>query len=256
MFFLAATCAGIVVLLLLLFSVLNNVFGLVAVKQAVDPATLANGAAIESLDAAQLAEVMKNNLSKGRLQATFINQLVDPSFDKAKLATTPLSDLLPGNPIPEALLGKTFTELTPDEFAQIFAATATKDTLYNIVMTEIVKLTVVESWAFIPSLTQRARIEQEITDKAAGINLPDSLSQKQKDDTKAEYTGVTLQWRSWLNAAIFTHSLSSTASEAGIRGALIGLVVGADPYHAHRRPTRHWRGHLSGRVCQRWHHNP
>jgi phosphate transport system permease protein len=224
LFFLGATCAGIVMLVILLLSVLNNVVGLVAVKQAVDPATLANGAAIDSLDAPQLAEVLKNNLSKGRLQALFVNNLVDSSFDRGKLATTPLTDLLPGKTIPETLQSKTFTELTPDDFVQVFSATVSKDTLYNIVMTEVIKLEVVESWAFIPSLTGRAAIEQEITDNAAGVNLPESLSQKQKDDMQAKYTGVELQWRSWLNAALFTHSLSGTASEAGIRGALVGSL--------------------------------
>jgi len=64
-----ATVFGMVVLALLLYTIVNKSFGLVAINNRVDPDTLAvNGVAIEELDKDALANILQNNVSKGKFR--------------------------------------------------------------------------------------------------------------------------------------------------------------------------------------------
>lgn len=64
-----ATVIGIIVLALLLYTVANKSFGLVAINNKVDPDTLAvNGVPIEALDKDTLVGIVQNNISKGKFR--------------------------------------------------------------------------------------------------------------------------------------------------------------------------------------------
>jgi phosphate transport system permease protein len=64
--FLLSTLAGIIALAALLLTVINDCFGLVAMQFEVDPSTLAqDGRPLERMEPAQLAGILKANLSSG-----------------------------------------------------------------------------------------------------------------------------------------------------------------------------------------------
>jgi phosphate transport system permease protein len=64
--FLASTVVGIIVLAALLFNVIDQAFGLVAVQNKVDPATLAvDGVHLADLSKDQLVQILQENVSKG-----------------------------------------------------------------------------------------------------------------------------------------------------------------------------------------------
>jgi phosphate transport system permease protein len=64
--FLASTVVGVVVLLALLYNVVNQAFGLVAIEAKFDPATLAvDGVPLERLSQDQLTGILQGNVSKG-----------------------------------------------------------------------------------------------------------------------------------------------------------------------------------------------
>jgi len=67
--FRASTTAGIIFLALLLFNIINQSFGYVAMTTKVDPDTLAvNGIALEDMDKDSLVEVLQANVSKGKFR--------------------------------------------------------------------------------------------------------------------------------------------------------------------------------------------
>ncbi len=64
--FRASTTVGIIVLVILLLTVINNAFGYVAYEFAVDPVSLAkNGITLEELSKDDLVLVLQENISKG-----------------------------------------------------------------------------------------------------------------------------------------------------------------------------------------------
>lgn len=64
-----STLTGMVMLALLLYTVVNDSFGLVAINNEVDPGTLAvNGVPIEQMDKETLIAIIQNNVSKGLLR--------------------------------------------------------------------------------------------------------------------------------------------------------------------------------------------
>jgi phosphate transport system permease protein len=64
-----ATVIGLIVLALLLYTVINKSFGLVAINNRVNPVTLAvNGVPIEELDKDALVNIVQNNVSKGKFR--------------------------------------------------------------------------------------------------------------------------------------------------------------------------------------------
>jgi phosphate transport system permease protein len=67
--FLSATVLGVFFLAALLYNVVNQSFGLVAVQSKVDPAALAvAGVPLEGLDKEQLLQVLRENLTAGRVR--------------------------------------------------------------------------------------------------------------------------------------------------------------------------------------------
>lgn len=221
--FLSAILLGLFVLVVLLFSVVNQVFGLVAVKEEIHVAEISDRP-LEELNAAELATILQNNLNKGRLGAAMLEAVFPADLDRALLTVDPISRLMPAgatNPLPE---DKLFTELTPEDMAAIMAANISADALRDRVYHDVVGLKVLQSWPLITSIFSRGAVEQEIVNKSQGLGLSPTLSQQQVDDTKADYAASRLEFRSWLNSSFLTDSMSQTASEAGIRMAVVGSL--------------------------------
>ncbi len=64
-----STTIGMIMLLLLLFNIVNETFGLVAIDNMIDPASLAvDGVPVEELDQATLITIIEQNVSKGKFR--------------------------------------------------------------------------------------------------------------------------------------------------------------------------------------------
>jgi phosphate transport system permease protein len=64
-----STTIGMIMLILLLYNIVNQTFGLVAIDNKIDPATLAvDGVPIEELDQSTLITIIEQNVSKGKLR--------------------------------------------------------------------------------------------------------------------------------------------------------------------------------------------
>jgi phosphate transport system permease protein len=63
--FFSSTVIGLIALVMLLFNVVNSSFGLVALQNEVNPATLAGGRPLETLSKDELVTILQDNVSKG-----------------------------------------------------------------------------------------------------------------------------------------------------------------------------------------------
>ncbi|MBC8100227.1 MAG: phosphate ABC transporter permease PstA [Armatimonadetes bacterium] len=184
-------------ILILVGHVLNNTFGLVIFKNAVEPAALADRPLNELTSDELVAIILERN---ARNMAVYIRDNLSV-VDSAVFTTTPLNVAIAGSTIPEGLCDKTNGDLTPEERAAILVANLSQGQLHDLVLDNIVKPTVVESWQLLPSLFSRAAIEAE-----AAAGYPDD----------------TLEFRSWLSLDFITSSVSSSATTAGLLTALLG----------------------------------
>lgn len=224
LFFLGATLIGMLVLVILLLSILNQTFGLIAVREKVSAATLTNGRELNSLSTAELGDILKANLSKGKLQGVFLQLVTGANVDRKKLASAQIAELIPTKIVAEGLGTKKFTELTPDDLVKIIADNNTQAGLAQYINQEIIGREVLQSWSFIDSITNRAAIEQLIKDKAAGIGFSETLPAKQLEEQKQAFASARLEMHSWLSGEFINQSNSTVASDAGIRGGLIGTI--------------------------------
>jgi len=82
--FLLSTTIGMIMLMLLLYNIISATFGLVAIDNQVDPASLAvNGVPIEELDQEALITIIKENTSKGKFRQLEREQpLIERTWDE------------------------------------------------------------------------------------------------------------------------------------------------------------------------------
>ncbi len=134
--FLAATVVGIIALLALLFNVIDDSFGYVAYRNAVDPATM-----VTDYYAAQGGEVPTGAIDESG----------------ADLSRLPAGDLI-------ALIraGVTRGRLRALEAAQPLDVRSQAD-LALLLTAEVIKPTIVGTWSLTESLTERDRIREEMT---------------------------------------------------------------------------------------------
>ena len=223
-FFLGATLIGMVMLIVLLMSILNQSFGLVAVREKISTESITDGRAIESLTALELGDIMKANVSKGKMQAAFLQFVAGTEVDRTKLGTATLTELIPTKVLAEGLGAKKFAELTPDDLTKLIVDNASQGDLVAYVKQEVIGREVLQSWSFIESTTNRPAIEQLVKDRAAGIGFSDTLTPKQLQEQTGAYASAHLEFHSWLSGEFLSNANSTTPADAGIRGGLIGTL--------------------------------
>jgi phosphate transport system permease protein len=138
--FFFATIIGLIALAVLLISIIDRAFGLVAVEDAVEQSTLSDRP-LEELDSPELMQILRDNLRPARLRTIERDQGSIEAMDSAAL--------------------------------------------YALVITEIVKPTVEQSYYLFESLFQRGRIEAEVAQK---------------------YPDAHLEFKAWLNPTFLQNS--------------------------------------------------
>jgi phosphate transport system permease protein len=155
--FYASTAIAIIILVVLVLSIVNQAFGLVVIKNTVEPEKLSS-VPLEQTGSADLIKILKKNLTSNRYKT--------------------INKELP------------FTARSQEE-------------LVNLVYSEVVKPTVLDSYHLDVSLLNRDRIVQQ---------------------AKEKYPKATVEFKSWLTPAFVTKSMSSTPELAGVRTAIFGSL--------------------------------
>jgi len=198
-FFWFANILALVALITLFLSIINQSFGLVAVRYAIQPSELADRP-LEELNASDLALILRDNLGN-RLRVAIRDALSQVPSDQ--FTTAPLRQVLSGKIYPDNVGDKTINDLTPDEQTSLLASNLSQNELYDLVVNQVVQPQVVASWLLWDSLTNRAAIETEAAER-----FPDAL----------------VQFRPWVTPRFVTTPISSSATTAGLRTALLGSL--------------------------------
>lgn len=198
-FFSGANVIALVALVLIALTIINQTFGLVAVKYTIDPDTLSDKP-LEDLTSAELVTILQEQVPN-KLRV-FIRDTMSqvPNEDFTKL---PINQVLNGKVYPTESAGMTINDLTPEVWQQLLVDNLSQSQILDIVNAEVVKPQIVASWMLWDSLTNRPTIEQEVASK---------------------YEGAELVFRSWINSHFITNSISSSATTAGLKTALLGSL--------------------------------
>jgi len=185
--FLLATITAVIVLTALMYNVINQAFGLVAVRDQVDPASLEmDGVALEDLPKEQLVTILKDHISTGlgrrleREQLFFNGRVV---FEDPVL----FNELCSGQEPPAACT------LPARE----------REDVYRLVLERVVAPEVVKTWSLVDSLFRRSEVQLEV---------------------QQAYPEAILEFRAWLNPSFLTNPQSSTPELAGARTAILGSL--------------------------------
>jgi phosphate transport system permease protein len=202
-FYLSSLIFALVTLIVLILSVADRTFGLVAVTYVISPEELvAGGAPLEERSADELAELLVANAPR-RLLVLVRDNLRSGSISEQDFTRVPLSEAINGT-VPEGLEDTLITETDDAQKGQLLALNLSTDRLRQLIDVEVLRTRVNESWQFLYSITNRAAIERRVEDT---------------------YPGATVQWRSWLNLSFITGGISTVPAEAGIWPALVGSVL-------------------------------
>ncbi|MBC7869796.1 MAG: phosphate ABC transporter permease PstA [Chitinophagaceae bacterium] len=217
----ASTLLSLVVLIILLLSIIDQAFGLVAVKYDVEPEVLAGeGRTLNDLNSAELAAVLaapytelannrETSLSDGVLRSIVLNGLIG-TVDPARLGTDPLNELYDGI-YTEEVGAKTYGELSREDVVTLLAENAGETELRLEILTRIANRRVLKGWGLFDSLLNRSRIQATIAAAAEA-------------DPPTELAGADLEFRSWITSSFFTESMSRQPELAGIRSGVIGTL--------------------------------
>ena len=228
-FFLAANIIALVALLALLLHIVNQAFGLVIIRNTVEPATLADRP-LEELNESELLNIFVTN-AEGRLRVAIRDTL--SQVPEADFTTTPLSSVLAGRVYPPEMAGATVNDLSIEQQVAVLAENLDQPQIHDLVVTSIVRPLVIKSWHLLPSIFDRASIEAEAA---------------------RDYPQDTLRFHAWVNWDFISSSVSSSATTAGLRTALLGtfyimlvtavfglpIAVGAAVYLEEYATGKHW----------------
>jgi len=206
-----AVVAALLSLATLIWTIFDRTIGLTAVQYEVAPeALLLNGApsgvGLDDLSETELGQVLAENARVNRLRVFILQNVVQaPDSRWAAISTQPVSEVLRRHEYPAELAEMAFNQLDAAQAAGILAANLERDTLHDLVFTEIVRPQVVQSWPLWESLTRRDAIEARVTEK---------------------YPTAELQWHSWLSWDFITRQLDPRQADAtGLRPAIYGSLM-------------------------------
>ena len=196
-FFFISNFVGIFVLGILLLHVANSTYGLVVIRNTVEPATLAD-VPIAELSEPELAEILVERLG-GRIRVIFRDRLSRVAPED--FTTTPISIAFEGTSYPEEYADGTINDMPPEAYVALLVDNFSQQDLVDLIETDIVRPIVSASWTFLDSINRRAEIE---------------------DIAATRYPDDRLEWRGWISLDFITSSVSSSATTAGLRTALLG----------------------------------
>ncbi|GAB4550653.1 MAG: hypothetical protein OHK0023_16850 [Anaerolineae bacterium] len=201
--FLTASGFGLIALVILLASILNQAFGYVLVNYQVKPSDLSS-VPLENLDEAGLATVIEEKIAVGILRRVVRDNLIPASRTQSETWTSePISQLFEGKLIAPGLEGKAFNELEKSDLVDMLEVNLDTNQLREIIIRDIARPRYDLSWNLYESLTQRERIEAE---------------------AKARFPEGELRWHNWLSLDFVGRGLTAEPATTGLRTSLIGSI--------------------------------
>lgn len=202
-FFSLANVLALIALIALFTTILNQAFGLIAVKYAVDPATLSDRP-LEELAEPELILIIESGVAPDKIKTRLSVVVRDylSVVDKKDFAKLPLSQVLAGRVYPPERAENVIGDLEVSEIAKLIEDNFTQPQMVAVVNEQVVKPQIVQSWRLFDSLFNRSAIEQEVA---------------ARDD-------LHLKFHSWVNLDFISRPISSSATTAGLRTALLGSM--------------------------------
>lgn len=198
--YVASLVLSLAALLALMLSVINQSFGLVAITFEVLPEDVADRP-LDELNAEELANVILENDSRRLL--VYVRDTLN-GVSARRFVELPLSEALrSGTEIPDEIADITIVDTTDEQKAELLALNVSQDRLISLLNQNLLRPTVVESWLLQESLLNREGIENDVQDT---------------------YEDAVVQWRSWVDGAFITDTLSDTPALTGIWPALVGSI--------------------------------
>ncbi len=195
-FFFSSNFIGLTVLVILLLHILNSSFGLVVVRNVVEPNTLSDRP-LEELTEAELTQIFIDQNVNMRVIIRDLLSVVP----REEFTLRPVEEVLSGRIYPEERSNDLINDLTVEEQAQILGDNLSQADLIDVMTNVLIRPTVDRSWTFLDSVLNRAEIE-----RIAATVFPNDR----------------LEFRSWINLDFITSSVSSSATTAGLRTAILG----------------------------------
>lgn len=207
------------VLIVLMGTVLNRIYGLAIVDVAVNPEVIEADFEGRSLDS--LSEVELSRVLLTRIPAQ-LARLVHTNFSSqstvADMSRQPLSSAINNVEYPELPETITMDSTLQDIYridqavynqflADILALNVSQDDLLTMIETEIIKRQVIQAWNLDISLFNRDSIEEALV------------------AVQEEAPTAHLEWRSWISLNFLTETFNPrNPAEAGIAPALLGSI--------------------------------
>jgi phosphate transport system permease protein len=129
------------------------------------------------------------------------------AVDRSTLADKPLEQLTQHELVDLLKSKVTKTRLRTLERNNGPLADLSSEALIGLLMEQVVKPTIVESYSFVDSVFRRAQLEAEIEQLTAD-----------------KYNNVRVEFRVWLNPKFLANTMSATPELAGVRTALFGSL--------------------------------
>lgn len=245
-FYFASILFALMVLIVLIFNVSNSAFGSVAVSYEVDPDSLSgDGRALAELSEEELMAILLAD-SPNKM-AVFVRDRLSVVAQELYTEST-LREVLPNGAYPEGFADSTVNEIrelenAPEIFAEFLLLNLGRGDIENLILENIVVLSVVDSWTLYDAIFNYEPSPEEAARIAA---LPNEIASASDATTKAaleaelnalieghittlaaqDYPDAELiRFHSWLTDKFLQTPMSSEPYNAGIRTALLGSML-------------------------------
>lgn len=223
--FFSAVVIAVIALISLTLNIINESFGLVAIKSRIAPSSLADQP-LSELSAEELSMVLFDNQDEYPIRTAVVIDMLGIARESiAEYRESTVSEVFGDEfDYPEGVGDELLLALEPEAYQGILAINLSRDELNELVVQRIVHLEVDESWDLVSTLTRRSELENEYMElrerQLQELQAEVSTSEYQEEANKE----VSFEFRSWVSADFIEASYSTRPDLAGIRTALLGSI--------------------------------
>lgn len=236
-FFFLSIVFALVALMLLLYNITREAFGVVAEKYTNDPDTLAEiylgyEKPFDELDSDELSIIasmkFQNENNEARLRILVMDWVLGVTRSEPErlklIGTRAVSELLEEGTYPEEIADKPIgiPPLTAEEYQQIMSRNLSDEQLRDFVLAEVALMRVVRSWPMNEVILNYDGIEAEL-ERANKIAAGEIEAGKTEQGLEV-IAGSELRFRSWVNFDFLSQPMNTRPELAGIRTAIFGSL--------------------------------
>lgn len=223
--FLSTIVVAIIALLSLMFNIINESFGLVAIKSRIPPSSLADQP-LSELSAEELSNILLEKQDEYPIRtAVIIDMLGIAREEVAEYRDSTVLEVFGDEyDYPEGTGDQGLLALEPEAYREILAMNLSREELNELVVQRIVQPEVDESWNLVETLLRRDELEGEFLDTRER-RLQQLLDEGKRDEYQEEVDKeISFEFRSWVSLDFIESSYNTRPDLAGIRTALLGSI--------------------------------